>query len=39
VLVPLPATREEARSVGDLVLLGGDATETRLVEALAKRER
>jgi len=35
----LPGAREEARSVGDLVLLGSDATPSRLAEALAMRPR
>jgi len=38
-LAPLPETRAEAAAVGDVVLLGADATEARLVEALAARER
>jgi len=38
-LVPLPGTREEARAVGDVVLLGAEATETRLDEVVATRPR
>jgi hypothetical protein len=38
-LVHLPATRAEARAVGDLLLLGKDATETRLAKAIAGRAR
>jgi tetratricopeptide (TPR) repeat protein len=38
-LVPLPATRAEAMSVGDTVLLGADATEQGLAAALGKRSR
>jgi len=38
-LVPLPGTRAEAKAVGDVVLLGRDANETGLREALKKRER
>jgi CHAT domain-containing protein len=38
-LAPLPATREEAKAIGDVVLLGEEATETRLTEALASRPR
>lgn len=33
-LYPLPHTRAEAERTGDVVLVGGDASETRLVEAL-----
>jgi CHAT domain-containing protein len=38
-LTPLPASGAEAKAVGDVVLLGGEATETRLVAELAKRPR
>ncbi len=38
-LAPLPATRDEARAVGDVVLLGADATEARLRDEVAKRTR
>jgi hypothetical protein len=38
-LAPLPATREEARGVGTVVLLSEEATESRLREELAKRNR
>jgi CHAT domain-containing protein len=38
-LPPLPAAREEARVVGDDVLLGADATKSRLVKVLQKRPR
>ena len=38
-LLPLPNTREEASSVGDVVLLGAEATEAGLDAALAKEER
>jgi len=38
-LTRLPGTREEAKSVGDVVLLGTDATESGLRETLQKRER
>ncbi|MHC4473825.1 MAG: CHAT domain-containing protein, partial [Planctomycetota bacterium] len=38
-LTPLPATREEARRVGDVVLLGKWANESRLRAALAARPR
>jgi CHAT domain-containing protein/Tfp pilus assembly protein PilF len=38
-LVPLPGSREEAKAVGDVVLLGADATESRLRAALAARPR
>ncbi|MFI5402073.1 MAG: tetratricopeptide repeat protein [Planctomycetota bacterium] len=35
----LPGTREEAKAVGDVVLLGADATEAALLEAVARRPR
>jgi CHAT domain-containing protein len=35
----LPGSREEARKVGDVVLLGSEATESRLQRALAERPR
>jgi CHAT domain-containing protein/predicted negative regulator of RcsB-dependent stress response len=35
----LPATRDEAKAVGDTVLLGQDASERRFREALAKEQR
>src|SRR5207248_1965457 len=38
-LQPLPATRAEAKAVGDVVLLGKDATERGVKDALAKRPR
>lgn len=38
-LSPLPATRPEAKAVGDTVLLGAKASETGLRSALAERER
>jgi CHAT domain-containing protein len=38
-LDPLPGTRTEAESVGDVVLLGSDATEEGLRRALARRAR
>jgi tetratricopeptide (TPR) repeat protein len=38
-LAPLPGTREEARSVGDRVLVGGDATKARLFAALGEVTR
>ncbi|MHC5010994.1 MAG: CHAT domain-containing tetratricopeptide repeat protein [Planctomycetota bacterium] len=38
-LSPLPATRVEVESVGDVVLLGEGATPSALHEALAKRPR
>jgi CHAT domain-containing protein len=38
-LVPLPATREEAKAVGTVVLLGAEATESGLRDALAKKPR
>ncbi|MFI5402905.1 MAG: CHAT domain-containing protein [Planctomycetota bacterium] len=38
-LTPLPGTREEAKAVGDVVLLGKDATEAGLLDALAQRPR
>jgi len=38
-LVPLPRTRDEAKAVGDVLLLGRDATEAGLREALARRPR
>jgi tetratricopeptide (TPR) repeat protein len=38
-LEPLPATRAEAKAVGSTVLLGADATEPRLFEAVAERGR
>jgi CHAT domain-containing protein len=36
---PLPATRDEAKAVGTVVLLGKEATEGNLRAALGKRER
>jgi CHAT domain-containing protein len=38
-LARLPATREEAKAVGDVVLLGEEATEGRLRAEIAKQER
>jgi CHAT domain-containing protein len=38
-LVPLPATRQEAEGIGDVVLLGKEATKSALLSALQKRER
>lgn len=38
-LAPLPGTREEAEAVGDVVLLGDEATEPALVAALAGKPR
>jgi CHAT domain-containing protein/tetratricopeptide (TPR) repeat protein len=38
-LAPLPATRDEAKAVGDVVLLGADATPAGLAAAVAKRPR
>jgi tetratricopeptide (TPR) repeat protein len=38
-LVPLPATREEAKAVGDVTLLGKEASEAGLVAALSTRPR
>ncbi len=38
-LLPLPATRAEAKAVGDVVLLGAAATVPGFVEKLATRER
>jgi tetratricopeptide (TPR) repeat protein len=38
-LVALPETREEAMAVGDVVLLGGEATAARLASALSERTR
>lgn len=38
-LVRLPATADEAKAVGDVVLLGRDATEEGLRSALARRPR
>ncbi len=38
-LAPLPGTRDEAKAVGSMLLLGKDATETRLQAELAKRPR
>jgi CHAT domain-containing protein len=38
-LAPLPAAPEEARAVGDVVLLDGEATEPGLRAALAERPR
>ncbi len=38
-LSPLPATRPEAKAVGDTVLLGEKASETGLRSALTERER
>jgi len=38
-LVPLPGTRAEANAVGDVALLGLDANETGLREALKRRKR
>ncbi len=36
-LPPLPATADEAKAVGDVVLLAGDATEARLRSELARQ--
>ncbi len=38
-LVPLPATRAEAKAIGDVVLLGREATEARFLAALASNDR
>jgi CHAT domain-containing protein/tetratricopeptide (TPR) repeat protein len=38
-LTPLPQSRKEAEAVGDVVLLGAEATEAGLAAALAQRER
>ena len=38
-LPPLPTAAEEAKAIGDVVLLGADATERGLVQALSKRSR
>jgi tetratricopeptide (TPR) repeat protein len=38
-LAALPATREEAKAVGDVLLLSDEATETALARALAGRPR
>jgi len=38
-LTPLPATQDEVKAVGDVLLLGKDATETRLVAAIAGSSR
>jgi tetratricopeptide (TPR) repeat protein len=38
-LTPLPSTREEAKAIGDTVLLGKEATEAGLRAALAKKDR
>jgi tetratricopeptide (TPR) repeat protein len=38
-LPPLPATRDEARAVGDRVLLGHDATEARFRAVLGEEKR
>jgi CHAT domain-containing protein len=38
-LAPLPATRDEAKAVGDVVLLGSEATEAGLRSALPGRPR
>jgi len=38
-LAPLPGTREEAKAVGDVVLLGADATPARLLAAVAGHPR
>jgi len=38
-LVRLPATADEAKAVGDVVLIGREATEAALRDALAKRSR
>ena len=37
--MPLPATREEARAIGDVVLVGADASEPKLIEAMRARPR
>jgi CHAT domain-containing protein len=37
-LSPLPGTREEAKAVGDVTLLGRDASEAALREALARKK-
>ncbi len=37
-LLPLPATREEARAVGTVLLLGEDATRARLLAMLEREE-
>ena len=37
--MPLPASREEAKSVGDVVLLGADASETRFREVMRSEKR
>jgi tetratricopeptide (TPR) repeat protein len=38
-LAPLPGTREEAKAVGDVTLLGAQASESGVREALTKRSR
>jgi hypothetical protein len=38
-LYPLPGTRDEAEAIGDTVLLGPEATETRLREVLSADKR
>ena len=38
-LVPLPATREEAKQIGDVVLLDEQASRSAFLDALAKRKR
>lgn len=38
-LAPLPGTAREAKSVGDVVITGKDATEARMREELARRPR
>ncbi len=38
-LLPLPHTRDEAKAVGTIVLLGSDATEAGFRYSVAKRER
>ncbi len=38
-LTPLPSTRDEAKAVGDVVLLGADATEAGVREAVSRRRR
>jgi CHAT domain-containing protein len=38
-LAPLPATRAEAKAIGDVVLLGADATPAGLLSEVAKRPR
>ena len=38
-LAPLPATKDEVNAVGDLILIGADSTEAKLLESLRSRPR